>query len=523
MSASNLFNTGEEFFELLPLGNSNQLNWGSSSIESQFNGYSAPPNPPEEPDQIHNIAVPNPADFLIGNHTADNFENISDLPTLGDTALNGVEGDILRVQEALIDNPSYDSLISSSPGFTQQRGGWTDNNTYPRVSGDVNGDGNDDIVGFGSSKVYVSFGKEDGTFDPPVDLSPGPGYTTNVGGWTDNNTYPRLLGDVNGDGKDDIVGFGSSKVYVSFSNDNGIFSESVSSIPSSTNGFTVNVGGWTDNNTYPRVLGDVNGDGLDDIVGFGSTNVFVSLSKGDGNFDPPVAHQPGLTPNLGGWTDNNTYPRMLGDVNGDGLDDIIGFGSTNVFVSLSKGDGTFDPPVAHQPGLTPNLGGWTDNNTYPRMLGDVDGNGTDDLIGFGSSDVFVSLSENSVTLPPPPPVWENPLVSGSYTVSQEFYPDHGGIDLAAPIGTPIEAAKNGNVLFVGTDQFGGKYIDIDHGNGLKTRYLHLSTFAVSVGTQVNDDTKIGEVGNTGLSTGPHLHFEVWENGVRQNPRNYINF
>lgn len=175
--------------------------------------------------------------------------------------------------------------------------------------------------------------------------------------------------------------------------------------------------------------------------------------------------------------------------------------------------------------MTVNVGGWTDNNTYPRVVGDVNGDGFDDLIGFGSTNVFVSLSEtteNTVT-PPPSSSWENPLAPGSYTVSQGFHSGHNAIDLAADIGTPIEAARSGTVVLVTTDQYGGKYIDIDHGSGLKTRYLHLSTFSVSPGTQVNDDTKIGEVGNTGLSTGPHLHFEVWQNGVRQNPTNYISF
>ncbi len=115
----------------------------------------------------------------------------------------------------------------------------------------------------------------------------------------------------------------------------------------------------------------------------------------------------------------------------------------------------------------------------------------------------------------------NPLALGSYTVSQEFGSRHTGIDLAGSTGTRLEAARSGNVVFVGKDQYGGKYIDIDRGGALKTRYLHLSTFAVSVGNVVNDDTKIGEMGNTGLSTGLHLHFEVWQNGVRQNPRNYL--
>ncbi len=142
------------------------------------------------------------------------------------------------------------------------------------------------------------------------------------------------------------------------------------------------------------------------------------------------------------------------------------------------------------------------------------------------------LSVTDVTAPPPP-VWENPLTPGSYFISSSFgwrdlYGNgnrkfHTGIDFAATTGTRIEAAKSGTVTFVGTDHHGGKYIDIDHGGGLKTRYLHLSTFAVSKGDVVNDDTKIGEVGSTGYSTGPHLHFEVWENGVRKNPENYIQF
>jgi murein DD-endopeptidase MepM/ murein hydrolase activator NlpD len=137
--------------------------------------------------------------------------------------------------------------------------------------------------------------------------------------------------------------------------------------------------------------------------------------------------------------------------------------------------------------------------------------------------MFTSPSIESSASSPPPPVWENPLALGSYTVSQEFGLGHTDIDLAGSTGTRIEAATSGNVVFVGKYQYGGKYIDIDRCGDLKTHYLHLSTFAVSVGNVVNDDTKIGEMGSTGVSTGPHLHFEVWQNGVRQNPRNYLSF
>ena len=295
---------------------------------------------------------------------------------------------------------SYNSLISSSPGFTKTRGGWTDNNTYPRLTGDVNGDGRADIVGLGETEVYVSFGNTNGTFGDPIASSPP--LTRTLGGWTDNNNYPRVVGDVNGDGRADIVGFGDTFVFVSFGNTDGTFGAPIASYQS----FTKNVGGWTDNNNYPRVVDDVNGDGRADIVGFGDTFVFVSFGNTNGTFGDPIASSPGFTKSGGGWTDNNNYPRVVGDVNGDGRADIVGFGETNVYVSLSNGNGTFGTPTAYSPGLTKNVGGWTDNNNYPRVVGDVNNDGKADLIGFGESDVFVSLSESSLT--PPPPVWENP-------------------------------------------------------------------------------------------------------------------
>jgi hypothetical protein len=283
---------------------------------------------------------------------------------------------------------SYNSLVGSSPGFTQTQGGWTDNNNYPRLTGDVNGDGSADIVGLGDTFVYVSFGNTNGTFGDPIASSPP--LTKTLGGWTDNNNYPRVVGDVNGDGRADIVGFGDPFVFVSFGNTNGTFGAAIASSP----GFTKSLGGWTDNNNYPRVVGDVNGDGRADIVGFGDTFVFVSFGNTNGTFDAPIASSPGFTKSVGGWTDNNNYPRLLADVNGDNRADIIGFGYTNVFVSLSNGNGTFGTPTAYSAALTQNVGGWTDNNNYPRVAGDVNNDGKADLIGFAYSDVFVSLSGN---------------------------------------------------------------------------------------------------------------------------------
>ena len=91
---------------------------------------------------------------------------------------------------------------------------------------------------------------------------------------------------------------------------------------------------------------------------------------------------------------------------------------------------------------------------------------------------------------------------------------HAGIDIAAPIGTPIFAAKGGIVSYAGTMGGYGNIIVIDHGSGMTTRYAHQSRLIASVGQSVRPGDKIGEVGNTGNSTGPHLHFEVWRGPIR---------
>ncbi|HCT62743.1 MAG TPA: hypothetical protein DIC19_01440 [Erysipelotrichaceae bacterium] len=98
---------------------------------------------------------------------------------------------------------------------------------------------------------------------------------------------------------------------------------------------------------------------------------------------------------------------------------------------------------------------------------------------------------------------------------------HNGIDLAAPTGTAVYAYADGKVTSVSQDNTLGKYITIDHGGGLKTRYLHLSAYKVSVGDKVTAGQRIGSVGNTGYSTGSHLHFEVLKNGSYVSPWNYI--
>ncbi|WP_225886720.1 M23 family metallopeptidase [Leptolyngbya sp. PCC 6406] len=128
-------------------------------------------------------------------------------------------------------------------------------------------------------------------------------------------------------------------------------------------------------------------------------------------------------------------------------------------------------------------------------------------------------------------------VAGQFPVTSEFGPrpapcsgcssNHAGIDLATPVGTPTVAADGGTITFAGISgsltRGYGRVVYIDHGNGRQTRYAHLDRIDVVEGQQVGQGELIGTTGNTGSSTGPHLHFEVRENGVPRNPRDYINF
>ncbi len=98
---------------------------------------------------------------------------------------------------------------------------------------------------------------------------------------------------------------------------------------------------------------------------------------------------------------------------------------------------------------------------------------------------------------------------------------HEGVDLAAPAGRSVFSYASGTVSFAGRSGGLGLAVYINHGNGLETRYGHLSSISVKQGQKVATGTIVGKVGSTGLSTGPHLHFEVRKNGVTQNPFNYI--
>ena len=123
-----------------------------------------------------------------------------------------------------------------------------------------------------------------------------------------------------------------------------------------------------------------------------------------------------------------------------------------------------------------------------------------------------------------PPTYLRPISGGS--VSSEFGYRwgtlHSGVDWYVSVGTPVRAAAAGTVIRAGWYSTYGYCVDIRHSDGSMTRYAHLNSVTVSNGQYVNQSDLIAYSGNTGYSTGPHLHFEIWIGGTPVNPLYYVN-
>ncbi|MCK5909614.1 MAG: M23 family metallopeptidase [Caulobacter sp.] len=119
----------------------------------------------------------------------------------------------------------------------------------------------------------------------------------------------------------------------------------------------------------------------------------------------------------------------------------------------------------------------------------------------------------------------NPALSSSYGVRFDPFTHrpafHSGLDFPGAMRTPIMATAPGVVSFTGVRAGYGNTVEIDHGGGFKTRYAHLSSIGVRVGQRVTIGSRVGAMGSTGRSTGPHLHYEVWVNGKAQNPNRFL--
>lgn len=157
----------------------------------------------------------------------------------------------------------------------------------------------------------------------------------------------------------------------------------------------------------------------------------------------------------------------------------------------------------------------------------TDANGTVDprFERLGLSMARMSALENALeSVPQFAPANRNMISSGFGYRRDPFNRSaamHSGLDFRGKTGTPIFAAAKGRVTFVGWKGGYGKTVEITHGNGLTTRYAHMSRFNAKVGDVVTGGKTIGAIGSTGRSTGPHLHFEVRINGRAVNPRKFL--
>jgi murein DD-endopeptidase MepM/ murein hydrolase activator NlpD len=110
----------------------------------------------------------------------------------------------------------------------------------------------------------------------------------------------------------------------------------------------------------------------------------------------------------------------------------------------------------------------------------------------------------------------------SGTITQGYWGGHPGIDIAGWLGAPIAAADSGHVVAAGWNDTGyGYFVVVDHGNGFQTLYAHLQAYYVEAGDDVGKGQTIGEMGSTGNSTGPHLHFEIRQGTVQRNPYGFL--
>ncbi len=274
-------------------------------------------------------------------------------------------------------NGTFGNLKLGIEQYTQSHGGWKVD-THARVTGDVNGDGREDIVGFGTNYVYVSLSNGNGTFGTPVGRS---SEFTTAKGWN-NQQHVRTVADVNGDGRADLVAFGKGGTHVALAKSDGTFGASFVAV----NNFADNAGGWKVG-INPRVMADVNGDGKADIVGLGTVGVYVSIARSNGTF---------LTPYVASYEFSVTHDDYeeftAADVNGDGRDDIVAFGHGGVHVGLAQTNSKFGSSRYVLAQFDSYEGGWNKTKNV-RAADDINGDGKADIIGYGNRDVYTSLSK----------------------------------------------------------------------------------------------------------------------------------
>ncbi|MFK8053022.1 MAG: hypothetical protein AB8F65_08595 [Woeseiaceae bacterium] len=252
-----------------------------------------------------------------------------------------------------------------------------------RVLANVAGDAALDIVEFGLDGVYIAVNDGNGNFtvlcngDPCVDdYSPLQGYT-------DFGFYPRFISDMNDDGRGDIVAFFDEGVKIGESTGTGFRDANPGGFAIRKFGTSASADGWTDQ--VPRYLADVNGDGFDDIVGHGTTFTELALNAGNFTFESTTNEGSFFTGAAGFRVDRHI--RTAADMNNDGYDDLVAFANADTVIKPADGNGGFTAGNS-VPVISPDFGyfdGWR-LNADPRYLVDVNGDGLKDIVGFGPAE-----------------------------------------------------------------------------------------------------------------------------------------
>ncbi len=241
--------------------------------------------------------------------------------------------------------------------------------------GDFNADHKIDIAYFdnGNAIVALSNGLEFELTNTTDDIW---SETFNKDAEWDTQFNLRLTGEVNGDGKQDVVEFGDNEILVGVAGDNNFEVN-----PWLSNDFCKNQH-WN-NIGNVRLLADVNGDGIDDIVGFGYWGVMVATSTGEGFSEPDFwIYNYGSDNQSGGWN-NLSHIRTLADMNGDGMADIVGFGDKGMMVSLSTGS-SFSSISLYEDFDYPEYN--IINNS--RLIGNTDDDNRAELIAVGEFQLY---------------------------------------------------------------------------------------------------------------------------------------
>jgi hypothetical protein len=274
------------------------------------------------------------------------------------------------------------TVINSEFGL--EAGGW-EVDKHPRFLVDLNKDGLDDVVGFGFDGVWTAIAKGDGTFYDPVFALNNLGYNQS---WRiDKN--PRFAMDINDDGFADVIGFGNEFVWAAIGDGQGRFQDA----RPVHNNYCYDQGWRVDK--HPRFVADLDKDGLADIIAFGDAGVFTAFQNPDGTFRESSL-QPVLA-NFGmqqSWQVDK-HPRFVVDLDNDGFPDIIGFGYDGVWTAINDRQGGFGAPQ-FTPGMFGYNQGWRVDQ-HPRLVIDINGDGIADIIGFGDAGIWTAIGKGDGT------------------------------------------------------------------------------------------------------------------------------